>query len=177
MAVKLAASENIPVTPQAGTDCVLNVPYCSQRPFQHLCWAACCEMVLKYNNKNVPNLCNITSAVFKPEDCCSSPSSCDRTEWPDVAYGKLNFQCLEFDQPFDTDALSHEIRENGRPVQALLDYDGTAHVVVIAGLYADNDLLVLDPLRGSAKCSYESLLEAFGDGGQWERTYYNLIPN
>ncbi len=153
---------------------VLGVPYYSQRPFQNLCWAACCQMVLSLRQP-VPNLCTITSTVLG-RNCCDPGVDCDETHWPVDAYHRLGYDCIPWNNAFDLGALDHEIRQYRRPVEAFLEWNGSAHVVVVDGFSLDGQFLhCLDPWFGQGLISYETLHGAYG-AGEWTCTYYQLQP-
>src|SRR5665213_1428081 len=131
-------------------DYILPVPYFAQNPWVNLCWAACCEMVVTYNRVPIPGALNgITSVALQAN--CSDLSQCNVSCWPEVAYARLKFNCARWNNAFTPEQILHEIAAN-RPIHAMLHWDaGNTHVVTVAGCFANGDLFVLDPQKGTAR--------------------------
>jgi len=164
-----------PAPPGAGPDVPLAVPYCTQRPFLNLCWAACCQMVFAYYGRPV-QLCDITAAVFGVP-CCNEPTACDHGAWPETVYSnpQWNFQWQRMEQAFLLGNVIFEITAN-RPIETYYAWNGGgAHVALISGYYSNQDIQVLDPWYGPGRLSYQYVLAGYGQGA-WTKTYFHLEP-
>jgi hypothetical protein len=171
MPVALSAGQLTPMTVSTSGDIILPVPYCSQRPYQNLCWAACCEMILGYYQKPPQGGINqIASTVLKKN--CADLVNCDDVHSPSDANLGMGIKCTPWNYPFTMEAILRELGA-GRPIQTLLELNGAQHVILISGV-SNGKLVVLDPWYGRALVDYGQLLDGYVNGGYWQFTYYNL---
>lgn len=155
---------------------LLPIHYVSQHPYQYLCWAACGQMAFSNFGKAVP-LCQLAS-WNSGDDCCVGgpmPGPCDERCWPHLAYDHFEMHYDALDGVMDDASIRDELFVHHRPVQMLLDYSGAFHTALIVGTSAAGDFLVMDPLIAErVECDLEMLFHAYGTGGFWRATYWQL---
>ncbi|MDR3469922.1 MAG: papain-like cysteine protease family protein [Xanthobacteraceae bacterium] len=156
------------------------MPYVSQQPYKHLCWAACGAMVLQYYQTPGSDLPDVVSKMLGSH--CSVqpiPGACDSAAWPQDLYAKYGYTCQIAGGPLTPQSVQAWIT-NTQPVQPYFQWndDEGNHTVLIVGWYANEptiDLLVFDPLGGIGRQSYQMVLHA-GGKGTWQDTWYNIRP-
>jgi Papain-like cysteine protease AvrRpt2 len=164
-----------PGAPGAAPSPMLPVPYIKQGQ-TNWCWAACCEMVFKYSQVNNVQQCDMATFTFGG-NCCQTPSSagCNQGQFPPPIYANWGFLCDETDAALSQDDVKAELNAQ-RPVEVYYAWDGGggAHVALIRGYYDNGDFEVSDPWYGPGPHSYDDILNACQNGGQWTMTYSNL---
>ena len=153
---------------------LLGVPYLRQEQ-SNWCWDACCVMFLTYRGGPAPpRQCDVATRQFGAA-CCNTPTSsaCDQGCWPENAFPNwaINFNRLGATIPF-ADIVT-EI-DAGRPVEVYYAWNGVgAHVALVIGYYANQDLEVNDPWYGPGRRAYGYVLSGYGQGA-WRITYRDL---
>ena len=108
-------------------------------------------------------------------------SECDKENYPENAYAKLNFPCdPPYDFAFNWQSLINEIQIANRPVEAWYDWNGGgAHVALLIGIHPNGYLFVNDPWMGWGWAAYQDVCVAYGEG-RWSKSYqgigYSLAP-
>lgn len=178
---------------------LLPVDYISQGQTRNLCWAACCEMVLRANGVLDKKICEIAQLFVDPSiNCCADPNvcpeDCDKTlATPEQAYASCNVMLSDANSPyqsyFEMSSLVSEIGKNHRPVEIYFLWNGgaSAHLALAIGVKSaasgTNSMGMVymnDPLYGYGWVAYEDVLAAYGYGGTWRQTWqgigYSLGP-
>ncbi len=158
------------------------------------CWAACIQMVLEHNNKEISQCEIVRTKLGNMQHLCVENrnlrnESCDAVlmakAWRDCGIK----QVIPSDEVPDIDDIKSEIAA-GRPIEVGILWDedeggtGGGHVVLIKGWISTNPevLLIDDPLRQSSlgeskfesgQATRDELLKAFGHG-KWRYTWANL---
>jgi Papain-like cysteine protease AvrRpt2 len=169
-------SFDVPILPTPGMaqgGLLLPVPYISQNPAKNLCWAACCEMVLRANNITDKRICDI-AGLLAGYNCCPDPMSAggDQAQSAEDAFHHCAFP---FQGPlyyaFEWQGLVNEIQIAHRPVEILYHWnDGIQHLALLIGIHSTGYLFVNDPWKGWGWVKYEDVLNAYGLG-KWLYTY------
>jgi hypothetical protein len=179
----LAATQPVAVSPvatSANQDMILPVPFVSQEPYKELCWAACGSMIFQYYHMSNVDVLDLASKISKL-DCQMNPMpiGCDSAAWPCDLYTAYGFTCQRVLAPLTLRSIRACIADM-QPIQPYFQWndDEGNHTVLIVGCYANDDLLVYDPdpMLGTGRQSYQTLLYAYGRGS-WQRTWYNIMPS
>lgn len=169
------ANEWIAIAPSAvtaGDAIVPAIDPVEQKPYQYLCWAAAGEVM--FQNVNVAlSLPDLVSKLFG-DGCRQDLHACDKTAWPYQLYSAYRCRCMAIDAPMSAD-LVRQWNQYDYAVQAYFEWDrGDTHTVVIAGTYANGDLLIFDSLQHQAlRVSYSSACHAYR-AGKWTKTWWNI---
>jgi hypothetical protein len=109
------------------------------------CWAAVTAAVLNHFEKTALRPCDVAGVFFNAEDCCDHPEDFDTLErLRDVlpVFGLLRFP--ERDALPDEE-IAAELAAD-RPIPARVVFgNGRVHFVLITGLLANGNKIVLDP--------------------------------
>jgi hypothetical protein len=159
---------------------LLNVDYIAQSPWKWLCWAACCEMVLRANNIPTTGMCQ-TAQLFAgaSKNCCTDCSECDSAyTTPEAAYKRWHVPCdPPYGYAFSWEGLSNEIVHGGRPVEIYFLWNGgnAAHLALAIGLHpSDQTVFVNDPYFGRGWVAYDDVLVAYHNGGVWRQSWQGI---
>lgn len=157
---------------------LLPVPFISQNPAKNLCWAACCEMVLRANNRTDKRICDIAALFAGGANCCpdATVQACDQDQSAEDAYTKcgISFQG-PYSYAFSWQGLVNEIQIAHRPVEVLYRWnDGSGqHLALLTGLHPSGYLFVNDPWKGWGWMTYQDVLDGYGLG-EWIMTYQGI---
>jgi hypothetical protein len=152
----------------------LGVPFLQQQQ-TNWCWAACCEMVFRYYGAPDVSQCNMASAQFGLDCCTNHPvgGACNVGNWPERVYPAYNYRCARVDRAYTLAEIKAEI-DAGRPVEVYYAWSGGgAHVALVTGYFANDDLQVHDPWYGTARRAYTFVVNAY-NLGSWRITYSDL---
>src|ERR1700727_1529939 len=101
---------------------LLAVPYFDQKDYADLCWAACCDMVLAFNQLSAPPLCALAGEAFKKNCCSDTPDDgCDAGHWPDDIYAARSIDFLRSQGSLTLGNVIYEI-DHRRPIHAVLQW-------------------------------------------------------
>src|SRR5271169_2216832 len=119
LSVEDDVATSIPLASGASTMSKLPIEFISQRPYQNLCWAACCAMVTKAIHDFFPQqgatlptaLIDVAQQVIATGQCTPpGQAELDQTCWPDCAIFELmNERCERLDNHMDLDPLCQEL--------------------------------------------------------------------
>jgi hypothetical protein len=145
------------------------------------CWAACTKMVLSNFGQPVRQ-CDVVEFLFD-EVCCPSVndvdtcnSGCDKEDILTI-YEHFNVTATVVEDSDDIvfNEIRSEIRDRGRPVQVLIEWDeGGAHVVVIYGWRVQGNyryLRIHDSLNNGSGEIRITQLRRYEDQGDWTLTW------
>jgi Papain-like cysteine protease AvrRpt2 len=168
----------MPTASMAQGGLLLPVPYISQNPAKNLCWAACCEMVLRANNRSDKRICDLANLFASGTNCCPDATipACDQDQSAEDAYKKcgVSFQG-PYSYAFAWQGLVNEIQIGRRPVEVLYHWnDGSGqHLALLTGLHPSGYVFVNDPWKGWGWMAYQDVLDAYGLG-KWIMTYQGI---
>ena len=95
MPVALSEDQSTPITIPTGGDIVLPVPYYSQ-PYDNLCWAACCQMILGFYQKMPLGGINTIASKVLGQDC-TNLANCNTVAAPEYANTTMGINCKPAD--------------------------------------------------------------------------------
>jgi hypothetical protein len=144
------------------------------------CWAACCQMFLRYRKKSDPiRQCHMATALNAAGDqCCGNvlSAACDSPQTPQNAFQKYGVTFVPVAGAQSLAQVQAEINQ-GRPVEIHYQWLGFgAHVVMVVGFYDDGTVEVFDPLDTLAsqhRRAFSSVASAYSQGF-WVATYKGL---
>jgi hypothetical protein len=165
---------------------LLPVDYVSQGNTNNLCWAACCEMVLRANRVTNIRICDLAQ-IWAPSgsDCCAdgniTSSACDQAfATPEQAYRQCNVPLADPNVPyqfaFQMPDLTREIATNRRPVEIYFLWSSglTAHLALAIGVSGNGMLFINDPHYGRGWVAYDDVVNAYNLGGTWRQTWQGI---
>lgn len=171
--IPLATAEAL-AAPGAPGDVILPVPFIHQQQ-GNWCWAACLEMLLGFYGQALASQCQMASRKFG-RSCCAAPLDpvCDQGAWPETVYADFGIAVRRWEHPFsDADVASFVAARI--PLEIYYAWAGMgAHVAVLAGRFANGDLLIHDPWYGTGRRSYQAVVTAYGLG-DWTKTYETRV--
>lgn len=155
-------ASRVPIPAGRGDVLINDFPPVGQGGYANLCWAACAAMVMDHLRRPV-SLDQVVVVVLG--------SFQDRTEWPQVAYGKLGVDCRFADTVNAAELL--DMLGKGYPAQPYIEWNNGSgfHVLIVSGMYADGKLRLYDPLYGDSSVNtLYDLMSGYQEGrmaGLW----------
>lgn len=150
------------------------------------CWAAVTNMILHYHGETFHQQCEFANFVFEKSECCEQPESYDNPCLPSRLsdlHKHLGIRSTKVLGSVSIDTLKNEIN-SGRPIGVAhvwkSKYGYRGHHVLIYGwqpFQSELTFWVHDPdsnNRELGTIDYPELLEASGEGGEWDLTWIGL---
>ena len=159
---------------------LLPITYLTQAPYDQLCWAACCAMVLRADGQVNARVTSVAAQVVG-QPCSANPSTspCNQSIDPEVAIRAvgLAYSVPAPQGPLVPTSLVDWIVTGRKPIEVFWRYQdnpASGHVVLIVGYdVASQTWCVFDPLLGPSWQSYNYLMH-YGGTADWIKTFYAL---
>ena len=149
------------------------------------CWAACAEVVILHAKSHAVAQCQFADWLLPHARCCAAtpPSStCDKPCAASKIAPLYRHWGLSGATGNSVSVLFHGVQSEinaGRPIQVSFQYgSGCGHAVVVIGWQtasSGDTVDVLDSAHlGRGSVLYNDLYTAFGMGGIWDWSWWNL---